>query len=157
MMLWQLTRLSQNRVPLSLKRTRLLSKFWTYGRLFASGLRNGELNVYMEKYKIPLMKWIKNIKLLMADAHAQSRMERFVNLCATLSAFVDHFPEWIEMLREVVPLLIEIAKEKVDILRKNAAILLAKLAKNEKLQPYIRELHGIEVLMAIGGQVMKSS
>lgn len=93
----------------------------------------------------------------MADAHAQSRMERFVNLCATLSAFVDHFPEWIEMLREVVPLLIEIAKEKVDILRKNAAILLAKLAKNEKLQPYIRELHGIEVLMAIGGQVMKSS
>lgn len=97
------------------------------------------------------------MKLLMADAHSRTQMDRFVNICAAMSAFVDYFPDWIEMLREIVPLLIEIAKEKVDILRKNAAILLAKLAKNEKLQPYIRELHGIEVLMAIGGQVMKQN
>ena len=52
-------------------------------------------------------------------------------------------------------MVIEITKEKTDIIRKNAAILLAKLAKHPKLTEYVRELHGIEVLMSLGGQLLK--
>ncbi len=124
-------------------------------RIFAQGLRSGSMSEAMKKLGIPELKFLKAMKVLLAEAYTSERMERFVNVCGALSAFLHHFPDWAEMLRETVPLLINVAKEKVDVLRKNAAILLAKLAKNEKLLPYIRELHGIEVLMAVGGAVLK--
>ena len=75
MKLWLLILLSLNKALLNQKKMQLLSKSDVKFRIFASGLRNGELNVSMHKYNISLMKWIKNMKLLMADAHASSRMD----------------------------------------------------------------------------------
>lgn len=51
--------------------------------------------------------------------------------------------------KPIIPSLISIAKDKTDFLRKNAAILLAKLSRQGGLYEYIKELHGIEVIMNI--------
>jgi hypothetical protein len=47
--------------------------------------------------------------------------------------------------------LIRIVKDKTDIVRKNAAILLAKLAKDEENNKFIRANHGFDVLLSLRG------
>jgi len=51
--------------------------------------------------------------------------------------------------KPIIPTLISIAKDKTDFLRKNSAILLAKLSRQAGLYDYIKELHGIDVIMNI--------
>ena len=50
----------------------------------------------------------------------------------------------------IIPL-IEIVRDKVDMVRKNAAVCLAKLNKDEENSKIIRFNHGHEVLVSIGG------
>jgi hypothetical protein len=50
----------------------------------------------------------------------------------------------------IVPL-IKVVSEKVDALRKTAAVCLAKLAKNEENSVVMRANHGHEVLVSLGG------
>lgn len=45
--------------------------------------------------------------------------------------------------------LIYVVKEKTDVIRQNAAILLAKLAADEELNKFIRANHGFDVLMSL--------
>jgi len=45
--------------------------------------------------------------------------------------------------------LLFVVKEKIGLERKNAAIFIAKLAKNEDNLNVIRELHGIEILHSL--------
>jgi hypothetical protein len=47
--------------------------------------------------------------------------------------------------------LIRVVKDKTDIVRKNAAILLAKLAQDEENNKFIRANHGFDVLMSLRG------
>lgn len=54
----------------------------------------------------------------------------------------------------IVPL-IEITREKVDGVRKNAAVCLAKLSKDEENGKIMRENHGTEVLVSLGNVLTK--
>ena len=47
--------------------------------------------------------------------------------------------------------IIAVAKDKTEQPRANAAVLLAKLAKDDNLKEIIRDLHGIDVLMSLRG------
>ena len=76
--------------------------------------------------------------------------ERTINNMSLMISLVGNAPSLSEKFREIVKLLIEIAKEKMDLLRKNSAILLAKIAKSSKsMENCVRELHGMDVLMNV--------
>jgi hypothetical protein len=48
----------------------------------------------------------------------------------------------------IVPL-INITKDKVDLVRKNAAVCLAKICKDEENEKVMRENHGTEILVSL--------
>jgi hypothetical protein len=74
-----------------------------------------------------------------------------VNATSMVSVFIEVFPERsIDFQSMIVPL-IKIVSEKVDALRKTAAICLAKLAKNEENSFVMRANHGHEILVSLGG------
>ena len=76
----------------------------------------------------------------------------FINVCASGVAFIEAFPERVIEFKGFILDLIFVIKEKTDLIRKNAAILLAKLANDESLKDYIRANHGFDVLMSLRGQ-----
>jgi hypothetical protein len=76
--------------------------------------------------------------------------ERIVNNMSLMISITTVYPEMSEGLRPIVKNIIDIAKEMTDVLRKNAAILLAKIAKSsDEMQNYVRELHGMDVLLNV--------
>ena len=53
-----------------------------------------------------------------------------------------------------IPDIIVICKEKTELLRKNAAVLLAKFARSSpENEQYVRDLHGMEVLLSVSGYI----
>lgn len=62
---------------------------------------------------------------------------------------MEAFPERVQEFKEFIIDLIYVIKEKTELVRKNAAILLAKLANNEDLNSFIRANHGFDVLMSL--------
>lgn len=52
----------------------------------------------------------------------------YVNATASITAFVGQFKDRLADFRELIVPLIKVVAEKTDLIRKNAAILLAKLA-----------------------------
>jgi len=68
-------------------------------------------------------------------------------MVAFITAFPDRNPEF----RGIIPALIKVVKEKTEVVRKNGAILLAKLAADEENNKAIRENHGFDVLMSLRG------
>jgi hypothetical protein len=93
--------------------------------------------------------YVKEIQLLFKGALKAENWETFVNACGSMTAFYDCFPERAEEFQGVILDLIHIVKEKTEVLRKNAAILLAKLAQNEENNKFIRANHGFDVLMSL--------
>jgi hypothetical protein len=75
----------------------------------------------------------------------------FVNACAGSSAFIICFPDRIREFESIITDLIFVIKEKTEVIRKNAAILLAHLAKDEELNKVVRANHGFDVLMSLKG------
>ena len=73
----------------------------------------------------------------------------FINACASTTAFVGAFPERIPDFKPMILDLIYVVKEKTDMIRQNAAILLAKLAQDAELNQYIRANHGFDVLLSL--------
>jgi hypothetical protein len=73
-------------------------------------------------------------------------------VCASGVAFLEAFPERVQEFKDFVIDLIYVIKEKTEMVRKNAAILLAKLANNEELKTFIRANHGFDVLMSLRAQ-----
>lgn len=51
--------------------------------------------------------------------------------------------------------LIEVMKDKLDLVRKNAAVCLAKLCKDEENAKVMRFHHGTEVLVSLSGVLTK--
>lgn len=78
-----------------------------------------------------------------------------VNCIASVSAFVEVFPERLGDFREMIIPLIEIARNKIDLVRKNAAVCLAKLNKEEENSKVMRENHGHEILVSLGSVLTK--
>ena len=89
--------------------------------------------------------------LKIKDGQTQPDWQIFVNCCASTVAFVDTFPERQIDFQPMILDLIMVVKEKTEIVRKNAAILLAKLAQNEENNKFIRANHGFDVLMSLRG------
>jgi hypothetical protein len=73
-------------------------------------------------------------------------------VCASGVAFLEAFPERVQEFKDFVIDLIYVIKEKTEMIRKNAAILLAKLANDEELKTFIRANHGFDVLMSLRAQ-----
>jgi hypothetical protein len=78
-----------------------------------------------------------------------------VNCCSSISAFADVFPEKLIEFKEIIIPLIDIMKEKTDITRKNAAVCLAKLCKDEENADFMRQNHGTEILVSLGSVLTK--
>ena len=71
-------------------------------------------------------------------------------MLSLLIAISGQYKEESQNMKEIVELIIVICKEKRDLLRKNAAILLARIAKSSnEMEDFVRSLHGMEVLVNI--------
>jgi len=79
----------------------------------------------------------------------QEDVQRFCNSCNLAGFIVELEPRYLSDYKASIPVLIGACKDKTGDPRKNSAILLAKLAKNQENLELLRELHGIEVLHSI--------
>ena len=77
--------------------------------------------------------------------------QKFINACASCVAFISAFEERLQEFQPIIIDLIRIIKDKTEVVRKNAAILLARLANDEENKKYIRANHGFDVLMSLRG------
>jgi hypothetical protein len=78
----------------------------------------------------------------------------FVNLTAMISAAVNCLgPDHGFLYLGSIQTLTNVISNKVDLERKNAAILLGNLSKNEACREKMRETHAIEVLSSISGSL----
>lgn len=99
--------------------------------------------------------YVKEVLQLFKDSLDKSKnggsedWAAFVNACASVVAFLQAFPERVKEFEPMIKDLIHVVKEKTDVVRKNAAILLAKLANDEDLNKVVRENHGFDVLMSL--------
>mmetsp|Transcript_12716 Transcript_12716/g.21423 ORF Transcript_12716/g.21423 Transcript_12716/m.21423 type:complete len:189 (-) Transcript_12716:45-611(-) len=96
--------------------------------------------------------YVKQIVLMFQESLSQKGAEQwsdFVNICGSITAFVSSFPERQPEFKSVILSLIIVVKEKTEVIRKNAAILLAKLAQNEDNEKFIRANHGFDVLVSL--------
>ena len=66
----------------------------------------------------------------------------------------DIFKDLAKEVKTVIPLAINICKEKTELLRKNAAILMARYAKAApENEEYLRALHGMDVLVSVSAHL----
>ena len=75
----------------------------------------------------------------------------FVNICAVTTAFIDAFPDRCPEFKSIIKDLVYVVKEKTEVVRKNAAVLVAKLSSHEGCKEEIRAHHGMEVLYSLKG------
>lgn len=76
--------------------------------------------------------------------------ERIINTLSLMNSVITLNPRKSSALKPIVKFIINIAKDKLDLLRKNATLLLAKIAKSsEEMEKFVRELHGIDVIMNV--------
>ena len=81
-------------------------------------------------------------------------MERIVNTMSLIIAIMGIYKELSKEVKIVIPLAINICKEKTELLRKNAAILMARYAKAApENEEFLRQLHGMEVLVSVSGHL----
>lgn len=101
--------------------------------------------------------YLKEITEIFTDSLNKSEWETFINSCSSISAFVDVFPEKAQAFSALIVPLITVMKEKTDLARKNAAVCLAKICKDEENAKVMRANHGTEVLLSLssvlGGSV----
>ena len=80
--------------------------------------------------------------------------ERIINNMSLIIAIMGKYKELAKEVKGVIPLAINICKEKTELLRKNAAILMARFAKAEpENEEYLRLLHGMDVLVSVSGHL----
>ena len=81
-------------------------------------------------------------------------MERIINTMSLIIAIMGKFKELSKEVKIVIPLAINICKEKTELLRKNAAILMARYAKAApENEEYLRLLHGMDVLVSVSAHL----
>ena len=73
----------------------------------------------------------------------------FCNACGSMTVYLNCFPEDAKDFKSIILDLIRVIKDKTEVVRKNGAVLLAKLANDEELNKYIRANHGFDVLMSL--------
>ena len=76
--------------------------------------------------------------------------ERVINNMSLMNSILTNCSNLAVFTKPIVNDIIFIAKEKFDLLRKNSALLLAKIAKaSDEMEKFVRNLHGVEVIMNI--------
>ena len=98
--------------------------------------------------------YVKEAKRLFSLSIAKSGEEDwtlYVNACSSMVAFADAFPERLNEFSDIIKELIFVIKEKTEVVRKNSAILLAKLAKDEGNEKIMRANHGFDILLSLRG------
>lgn len=111
--------------------------------------------LFLEKHGFTL----KNLDLIVSDTlslfkenlatNTPAEQDGFINACSIISALVDCFPERSQEFGEIIVPLIAIIKEKIDAVRKTAAVCLAKISKDEENAKIMRANHGTEVLVSL--------
>jgi hypothetical protein len=80
--------------------------------------------------------------------------ERIINNMSLIIAIMGKYKDLSKEVKSVIPLAINICKEKTELLRKNAAILMARYAKAApENEEYLRALHGMEVLVSVSSHL----
>ena len=80
--------------------------------------------------------------------------QRVVNTLSLLIGIIGKYPDTAKEIKPFIPDIIVICKEKTELLRKNAAVLLAKFARSSpENEQYVRDLHGMEVLLSVSGYI----
>ena len=84
----------------------------------------------------------------------EKNTERIINNMSLLIAIMGKYKELSKEVKGIIPLVINICKEKTELLRKNAAILMARYAKAfPENEEYLRLLHGMDVLVSVSGHL----
>lgn len=100
--------------------------------------------------QLPAMKILELGNKYLQDYYSTDvSMEISGNLCLLISRLVDTLPVNLPLFRPLIPILLQIISSKLGPVRKNAAICLAKLAKEEGNREVFRECHGFEVLSSV--------
>jgi hypothetical protein len=77
------------------------------------------------------------------------KKNRFCNTCTLCNNFLELEPRFLDEFKPMIGKLIVVLKDKSGIIRKSAAILLAKMCKDERNLEVARSLHGTELLMQL--------
>ena len=80
--------------------------------------------------------------------------ERIINNMSLIIAIMGKYKDLAKEVKLIIPLAINICKEKTELIRKNAAILMARFAKAEKdNEEFLRSLHGMDVLVSVSAHL----
>ena len=115
-------------------------------------VRNGNeiLKLRMKKVVLNCNKILKDDCGTHGENITQKNMQRVVNMMSLHISICGQFKEEANNMKEIVELILLICKEKTDLVRKNAAILLARIAKSStEMEDYVRSLHGMDVLVNV--------
>ena len=93
--------------------------------------------------------YVTEVIKLFESSLANQDWSNVVNCCGSITGFLMAFPERMPEFKQIVVPLIQIVKEKTEVVRKNGAILLARLAKDPELEKVIRANHGFDVLVSL--------
>ena len=95
---------------------------------------------------------LKNLCLIFTQDYKiiDKETERIINTMSLMNSIITFYPSKGNILTPIVESVINIAKDKLDLLRKNSTILLAKIAKSsDEMEKVVRGLHGIDVIMNV--------
>jgi hypothetical protein len=95
--------------------------------------------------------YIKKIKSEFKKQHDAEDWNLFINICASITAFNLHtaFPSRTPDFQELIVPLIKVCANKTDMLRKNAAVCLARLSNDEGNKKILVANHGLDVLNSL--------
>ena len=127
-------------------------KIWIY-------LMKSEYEKLNENDRIKLLTQ-KSCKIMIEEVKDDLRgindknMERIINNMSLIIAILGKYKELSKEVKVVIPMAINICKEKTELLRKNAAILMARYAKAApENEEYLRALHGMDVLVSVSSHL----
>ena len=112
--------------------------------------------VCLETHKFQQKSFDSFVKQSIAKYEATSKAQQwdlYVNVCASITAFLRAFPERLPEYKCLIVPLIRVMSDKTDLVRKNAAVLLARLATDEDNARIMRANHGTEVLLSLQKQL----
>lgn len=100
--------------------------------------------------------YVKQANKKFMNAFEGERWDEYVNICASITAFCSVFPEKKTDFSDCIVPLIKVMGDKIDTVRKNSAVLLAKLVEeHEENKKIMKDNHGTEVLMSVQQSLMK--
>ena len=94
-------------------------------------------------------KYIKKAIEQYMKAYTDQNWDYYVNICASISGFAGIFPEKQIAFKSLIIPLIKVMGDKIDVVRRNSAVLIAKLTQNEENKKWMQENHGTEVLLSL--------